>query len=49
MITVRKNKKAYAKAAKRKIKNNTNKYIEQELEVLKETEILDYISDIENQ
>ena len=46
--TVRKNKKAYAKAAKRKIKNNTNKYIEKELEFLKETEILDYISDIEN-
>lgn len=46
--TVRKNKKTYAKAAKRKIKNNTNNYIEQELDQINENNYLDYIADIEN-
>ena len=46
--TVRKNKKAYAKAAKRKIKNNTNKYIEHELEQINENNYLDYMDDLEN-
>lgn len=46
--TIRKRKKAYAKSAKRKIKNKVNRYIDEQLELMEENKYLDYISDLEN-